>query len=158
MHDYNEIIEFERDKISEIEGKILINFLVHIVVPEINIAYLFFADSIYAIHGAIGSEILQINRKETTDLDYENIKIVIFEPYSIFLNKKINKVRSIGEEWNGHGFEISFEGLYDKSMILQSIYTGETPNGFDDCIRLGIGQYYYSCEDSSVFITLDNKG
>jgi hypothetical protein len=49
----------------------------------------------------------------------------------------------IGEAWNGHGFEICFEGLLGKTMLVQSIYAGEKPEGFDDCIRLGTGNYFW---------------
>jgi hypothetical protein len=53
------------------------------------------------------------------------------------------QARSIGSAWNGHGFEFSFEGLPDRTMIVQSIDTGERPADFADCLRFGIGYYFY---------------
>ncbi|MDF2485628.1 MAG: hypothetical protein K0R46_1796 [Herbinix sp.] len=144
MSGYKEIIEKEKQNILVLKNKVLVDFFVDIVEPEINIAYLVFVDGIYAVSGAIGSEIITMIQTDSIHLQIENKQLKQFEPYSIFLNKKIIQVRNIGEEWNGHGFEISFEGMYDKTMILQSIYTGDNPEGYDDCIRLGVGQYYYS--------------
>ncbi len=144
MSRYKELIENEKQNILALKNKVLVDFFVDIVEPEINIAYLVFVDNSYAVSGAIGSEIITMTQTESKYLQIENKQLKQFEPYSIFLNKKIIQVRSIGEEWNGHGFEISFEGMHDKTMILQSIYSGDKPEGFDDCIRLGIGQYYYS--------------
>ena len=60
-----------------------------------------------------------------------------------FVGFEVVEVRPIGEAWNGHGFEISFKGVPDKTLILQSIYTGSEPKGFDDCMRIGVGNYVY---------------
>ncbi|WP_105620031.1 hypothetical protein [Vallitalea okinawensis] len=147
MSDYSKGIKQQKEKIDMIEGKILRDVLVHIVEPEYNIAYLVFDHYVYEICGLMGSEILGIC--EISYIDYKgksngrNIKK--FKPYEIFLDKEIVQVRIIGEEWNGHGFEFSFKEVYDKTMIIQSIYSGNKPDEFEDCIRLGIGQYYYSC-------------
>jgi len=146
MSDYNGIIKTSKQKFVEIEGKVLVDFLVHVVEPEFNIAYLIFSDGSYAINGAYSSEVLSINRVVNKKLSDMDSQLKRFEPYSIFINKKIVQMRSIGEEWNGHGFEISFEGMHDKSMIIQSIYAGDRAKDFDDCIRLGIGHYFYSSE------------
>lgn len=147
MFEYKDIIEQEKQKITLIEGKVLLDFMVDIVEPEFNIAYLIFTDSVYAIRGTIGSEVITINQIDYSDIIFKNRQIIKFNPYSVFCNKKIFQARSIGEEYNGHGFEISFEGIFDKSMIIQSIYAGDKPKGFEDCIRLGIGQYFYTSEN-----------
>jgi hypothetical protein len=146
MFEYKYIIEQEKRKIVNIEGKTLKDFFVDIVEPEFNIAYLIFTDSVYSVKGTMGSEVISINQINYSDIDFVNRQIIRFIPFSIFCNKKIIQVRSIGEEFNGHGFEISFEGVLDKGMIIQSIYTGDKPIDFNDCIRLGISQYYYSSD------------
>ncbi|EIW15710.1 MULTISPECIES: hypothetical protein [Pelosinus] len=145
-NDYKGTITISKQKLVEIEGKVLVDFLVQVVEPEFNIAYLIFSDSVYAINGAYNSEVLSINRAVKKDLRDMDSQLKRFEPYSVFINKKIVQMRSIGEEWNGHGFEISFAGIHDKSMIIQSIYAGDRANDFDDCIKLGIGHYFYSSE------------
>jgi hypothetical protein len=147
MVEYKDIIEQEKRKIRFIEGKMLIDFMVDIVEPEFNIAYLIFTDSVYAVRGTLGSEVITINQINYSDINFENRQIIRFEPYSVFFNKKIIQARSMGEEFNGHGFEICFEELFDKSMIIQSIYAGDKPKGFDDCIRLGIGQYFSTSDN-----------
>lgn len=146
MSEYKNIVKIAKSKLSEITGKVLVDFLVDVVEPEFNVAYLIFTDSVYAVNGAMGSEVITINKTDYKHLNIENRDLRIFKPYLIFHNKKIIQVRSIGTEWNGHGFEISFEGIYDKSMIIQSIYAGDKPKEFEDCIRLGIGQYFYSSD------------
>lgn len=60
-----------------------------------------------------------------------------------FVGLEVAEVRHIGEAWNGHGFELSFKGVPDKTLILQSIYTGSEPEEFNDCMRIGIGSYLY---------------
>lgn len=146
MSECKNIVEIAKSKLSEITGKVLVDFLVDVVEPEFNVAYLIFEDSVYSVNGAIGSEIITINKTDYNHLNIENRDLRIFKPYLVFHNKKIIQARNIGAEWNGHGFEISFEGIYDKSMIIQSIYAGDKPKGFEDCIRLGIGQYFYSSD------------
>jgi hypothetical protein len=147
MNENKDIIKKTEERIFEIEGKVLVDFIVHIVEPEINIAYMVFTDSICAVNGAIGSEIITINKVIDNNLLFEKIQLRRFEPYSMFYNRKIIQIRVIGNEWNGHGFEINFEGICNNSMILQSIYAGDKPSGFEDCIKLGIGNYYYSSDN-----------
>lgn len=60
-----------------------------------------------------------------------------------FVGLEVTEARQIGEAWNGHGFEISFKGVPDKTLILQSIYTGSEPKEFGDCMRIGVGNYVY---------------
>lgn len=146
MNEYKNIAEIAKSKLSEITGKVLVDFLVDVVEPEFNIAYLIFTDSVYAVNGTMGSEVITINKTDYKHINIDNRDLRIFKPYLIFHNKKIIQARSIGTEWNGHGFEISFEGMCDKSMIIQSIYVGDKPKEFEDCIRLGIGQYFYSSD------------
>lgn len=141
-------MEIEANKISEIDGKLLIDFFVDVVEPEYNIALLVFDDSIYSVRGVIASELVGIDKLSKGDFDFMclNRNIMKFPPFDIFLGRKVFQARSIGSDWNGHGFEISFEGLFNRTMIIQSIYAGDKPEDFHDCIRLGIGNYYYSSE------------
>ena len=88
MNKYRDIMEEIHIVLLEIEGKVLIDFIVHVVEPEINIAYLVFTDSIYATNGAIGSEILIITKVKDNSIPFEKTELRRFEPYSMFYNKK----------------------------------------------------------------------
>jgi hypothetical protein len=147
LNKYNHvnIINKEYFKVKKLEGKTLSNFFAHIVGDQFNIAYLLIDTLVYPIHGLIGSEIIGIGEtlEEISIINDKSKDIVEFPPFSTFYNKKICQIRMIGEAWNGHGFEFSFEDIYDKTMIIQSIYSGEKPEDYEDCLRLGIGCYYY---------------
>jgi hypothetical protein len=101
--------------------------------------------AVWCIQGRIGGEVLQIIPVEETPVEKEEGIVCVkrFEPFSIFLNRRIVQARSIGSAWNGHGFEFSFDGLPDRTMIVQSIYAGEKAAGFEDCLRLGVGYYFH---------------
>ena len=58
----------------------------------------------------------------------------------------MKQARAIGEAWNGHGIEISFSGILDRTLIIQSIESGDMPAEFADCLRVGVVQYTYSHE------------
>ncbi|MBQ4835695.1 hypothetical protein [Pseudoalteromonas luteoviolacea] len=60
-----------------------------------------------------------------------------------FIGFEVVEVRQIGEVWNGHGFELSCKDVPDKTLIGQSIFTGSEPEDFDDCMRIGVGNYIY---------------
>jgi hypothetical protein len=138
IHNSNEII------IKEIIGKQLNDLKVHIVEPEYNIVFMQFDRSWYGINGAVGSEILEIKRYLKT----KHVKNSEFKPYNDFLGHKISNCRFFGDVWNGYGLEFSFQGIFDKTIIIQSIYTGDNPTGFEDCLRLGIGHYYYNARNN----------
>jgi hypothetical protein len=148
---YTERIAQSRSVSYELEGKTLKQFLVQVVEPEFNVAYLIFEDgSAYAVQGEFGSEILSIHWLSAIVAETkpgEKSRIKRFRPFEQFIGRRIEQVRMIGEAWNGHGFEFSFEGIANRTMIIQSIYTGQPPDDLFDCLRMGVGQYYLS--DSS---------
>jgi len=148
LHDYNDIESLEKTKLEQLIGKTLKKVYVHIVDPDFNIVFLEFQDCILEFSGLIGSEMIGLRHTENDRLEElkETQIIKDFEPFDIFLGKEIISVARIGEAWNGHGVEICFKGVYDKTMIIQSIYSGDKPEEFEDCIRLGIGNYFYSFE------------
>lgn len=96
MSECKAIIKIAKQKVLELEGKVLVDFQVHIVEPEFNIAYLIFTDSVYTVNGALTSEVLTITQIDDEKLNVMEGQLTMFKPYSVFLNKKIIQVRSIG--------------------------------------------------------------
>jgi len=145
-YDYPQLIKERTIDLVEIEGQVLENVLINVVEPEYNVLYLKVSSGWYSACGEIGSEILGFKKLEEPPIEgatSQSSWVGPYKPFNIFIGKKINNTRHIGEAWNGHGFEISFENMADRTLIVQSIYTGTEPEGFDDCLRLGIGQYSY---------------
>lgn len=149
FQEYQKINNENKRIMKELEGKVLKEIRVHVVDPEYNIVFLIFESMVYAIHGRVGSEILGIYRIDKVENSYLNeSKYECL--YEIFQGHVISQVRIIGDVWNGYGFELSFEGIKDKTILIQSIYAGDKPEGYDDCLRLGIGFYSYHKVDSIV--------
>jgi hypothetical protein len=150
-YDYESMIAEATSVLTQLEGRLLRRFLIHVVEPEFNAAYLVFDDGVFSIHGGVGGEVLQIVRVEDAPRERSeaNAAVKPFDPFSIFLNRRIVQARTIGTAWNGHGFEFSFEGMPDRTMIVQSIYAGEKPGAFDDCLRLGVGSYFFDAGSDS---------
>jgi hypothetical protein len=145
-YDYESIVSEAIVSLNQLVGHVLQQFLVHIAAgSEFNVAYFILDKGAFAIHGRLGGEVLTIIPVEDVLLEKieRDTDVKPFVPSSIFLNRRIVQARSIGEAWNGHGFEFSFEGLQDKTMIVQSIYAGEKPPAFEDCLRFGIGHYVF---------------
>jgi hypothetical protein len=139
-YDYTAIIREHCKALPEVVGKVLTKALVQVVEPEFNAFYLVLADSTYAISGRIGAEVIGIQRMDMSPIQGENSFITVTKPFKIFdlfLGRRITQARMIGEAWNGHGFEFSFEGLPNRTMIVQSIYAGtENEQELHDCLRL----------------------
>ena len=145
-YDYPQLIKERTIDLVEIEGQVLENVLINVVEPEYNVLYLNVSSGWYSACGEIGSEILGFKKLEESPIEgatSQSSWVGPYEPFNIFIGKKIKNTRHIGEAWNGHGFEISFESMADRTLIVQSIYTGTEPEGLGDCLRLGIGQYSY---------------
>jgi len=143
QQEYITIHEMNKLLIQDIEGETLRNISIHVVSPEINIVFLHFDEFDVEIFGAFGSEILKIEiaiRRDT-------FPTVELPQLNMFRNQRINQIRIIGEAWNGYGFEVSFDGIFDRTLIIQSIYSGDKPEGLEDCLRIGIGHYVYFLED-----------
>jgi len=139
QHDFSSIHEVNNILIRDIEGETLKYVRVHTAVPEIDIVFLHFEDYVVEVFGAVGSEILKVEISSRSH-DVATVKLPILEAFE---EKRINQIRIIGEAWNGYGFEISFDEPFDKTLLIQSIYCGHKPEGFEDCLRIGIGHYIY---------------
>lgn len=100
----------------------------------------------YSVHGLLGSEVMCFKRRELQFQEKvvnEGSVVCRLPILDQFVGLEVAEVRQIGEAWNGHGFELSFKDVPDKTLILQSIYTGSEPKEFDDCMRIGVGNYVY---------------
>lgn len=67
--------------------------------------------------------------------------------YDDFIGHRVASTRQMGGGNNGHGFELSFEGVLDRTILIQSIDVAPRPERFWDCMRFGIGRYVYSSDD-----------
>lgn len=145
-YDYPEIIVSITADLESIKGRTLTRLLVNAVNHEFNVLYLKFEADWFAVSPYIGGEILAFQKCEAPSegkADDRSTRTLPFPQFGIFENRKVATTRHIGEAWNGHGFEFTFADLFDKTLIVQSIYTGGEPKDFFDCLRLGIGTYFY---------------
>ena len=144
-YEYKQMIEDHCIDFESLKGHRIYKLFANICVDEINIVYLNINKQWYAINGLIGSEIMAFmlldkEIKETYEESSCTCPLPILEQ---FKGLKIVNIREMGEAWNGHGFELSFENEPNKTLILQSIYTGADPTDFGDCIKIGVGNYVY---------------
>jgi len=148
-YNYPKLILERCKELKHIEGQVLEAVLINVVEPEYNVLYLKFTNGWFQVSGEIGSEFISISKIDEDPIigaTSNSSWVGEYEPYNIFINKKVISARHIGEAWNGHGFEISFENMPNQTLLVQSIYTGTEPKDFGDCIRLGIGQYSYEAK------------
>ncbi|GAB4201658.1 MAG: hypothetical protein Tsb002_38330 [Wenzhouxiangellaceae bacterium] len=145
-YDYENIIREGSSDLESIKGLRIEDALANVVADEINVVHLLLGSTWYSVHGLIGSEVMGFKRRN------EQFKEGIISEFSClrklpildqFIGLEIVAYRCIGEAWNGHGFEFSFKDIPNKTLILQSIYTGSEPKDFDDCMRIGVGNYVY---------------
>ena len=133
--------------LRSLEGRVLERALVQVVDPEFNVLYLLFEDQSFAVQGNVGGEVLEIvplaKRPQEGPLN-ECTTVVAFPPFEQFSRRRIASARTIGSAWNGHGFELTFDGIFDRTLIVQSIHTGAEPPGYSDCLRLGVGDYHFA--------------
>lgn len=144
-YDYESMVAEAAASLGLFEGRVLRQFLTQIIEPEFNVAYLVLDEGAFAIQGCIGGEVLEIVPVAVAPLEgvEENAVVKPFPPFSVFLGRRIIQARSVGSAWNGHGFEFSFEGLIDRTLIIQSIYAGDKPLHYEDCLRFGVGHYFF---------------
>ena len=144
---YNyEPIQRASHRIAEaLSGQLLTSIHVHLVDGEANVVYLISNRNGFVIDGAADGEILRIARLDASieELRQSDMNIVDCRPFGIFLQHQVREIREIGLPWKGHGWEISFEGLFGKTMIVQSIYGAPKPEGFENCLRLGVAEYQW---------------
>ena len=149
--EYSSWTRAARSGLEEVEGRVLREFFVQVVGHEYNQAWLVLEDGLYVIAGRLGSEILGIrpDDEQRASEIWASSQPNRFPAFDQFAGRTLVQARMIGEAWNGHGFEFTFEGLPSKSMIIQSIYSSPKPEDYDDCIRLGVGDYSFGPEDNA---------
>lgn len=147
-YDYPKLELAAKTDAEALEGRVLTRFLVHIVEPEFNVAILETDDGTWEICGRIGAEVLGIERVAVTREEFHGKSEAVrrHAPFEVFVGRQIAQVRTLGEAWNGHGFELTFYGLPEQTMLIQSIYSEPRPEGLEDCLRLGIGMYVCTTE------------
>ncbi|MCD8213334.1 MAG: hypothetical protein LUC34_04725 [Campylobacter sp.] len=124
-----------------LSGKILRKVLAQAVADEINQIYILADESWFVISPLIGGEILGIfDCDEPCEREFELKKLPVL---SCFEGLKIHAVDELGKAWAGFGYEISFEDIFDKTLIVGSIYGGNKPSEFEDCLRVGVASYVY---------------
>ncbi len=140
---YQDCLIRNEELLTELQGEVLESLLINVAIPEFNVVYLKTKTQKFCIHGQAGSEYIGIYKiEEWPEEESDETRVICkYPPFEIFVGHKVSMARQIGSIWNGHGFEISFQGVYDKTLIVQSIYAGDVPAGLDDCLRLGIGHY-----------------
>ncbi len=146
-YDYPRLIAEACKALPEVEGRMLVDVLVQVVEPEYNQVWLVFEDLTFVIHGRVGSEYLGIEAGSApTDAVMEGVQH--HAPFTQFVGRRLVQARMLGEAWNGHGFEFTFEGLTGLSMLIQSIYSSPKPDAVEDCLRLGVGHYSCGTDDA----------
>lgn len=142
-YDYTKDIESSCTLLSDLEGAVLEAVLINVVDPEFNVVYLQTTQGIFALQGEVGGEYLGVHRLDAMPevTNQESYIVCKYEPFEKFVGNSISQARQIGTAWHGHGFEFTFNGCTNKSMIVQSIYCGSKPEQLEDCLRLGVGLY-----------------
>jgi hypothetical protein len=146
MVDRKTLAELENEfrvAIKQLEGRVLREVRLQIIAPEINVVVLVTDDETFNIQGVIGGELLELVAASAREVQGPHAWYEGLEPAAKLLGSRIVQARAIGEAWNGHGLELSFEGVSDTTLVVQSIYSGETPPEFNDCLRVGIATYQY---------------
>ena len=148
-YDYLALVKTAGSALREIEGRVLREVFVQVLGGEYNQAWLVFEDCLYVVTGCVGSEVLGIRPDDELRASrlWGESQPNRFAPFDQFAGRTLVQARMIGEAWNGHGFEFTFEGLPTKSMLFQSIYSSPKPDDRDDCMRLGVGHYSVGSDD-----------
>ena len=136
-----------RDSIRGLEGRRLRDVLLQIVEPDINMVILRFEDALYVVYPWCGGDLVQLvswEKELPTDLGPG----AWYQPFDEAVpchGCSVTQARAVGGTSNGHGIEISFSGAVDRTLIIQSIEAGDMPEGFSDCLRVGITRYTHRC-------------
>lgn len=122
-------------------GKELESSFVQAVSDEINQVFLQIGGDWFVVVGKKGGESVEfIPSTDPITLDLELRRMPMIAQFE---GLKIAAIENMGNEWAGSGFQISFNEIYDKGLIIQSIYGGAKPENFDDCLRVGVANYIY---------------
>ncbi|WP_274361330.1 hypothetical protein [Paenibacillus thermotolerans] len=140
VHERNRMI------LKDIEGEVVKHISLHVEPPEIHTAFLHFEGFVLEVYCSIGSDLLTL---EIAPRIQDEIVTIAYEPLHIFEGRQIIQARTIGEPMNGYGFELSFKGMLDRTLLLQSVYAGHKPDGYEDCLRIGIGHYSFHIDGSA---------
>lgn len=143
--EYAEIEQLLVESLEAIKGKRLVRAIAQILEPEFNLLYLVFEDASYQVSGRRGSEVigLRLIDEPIPNNELGSARTIDFAPFSIFVGHTVAQARPLGRAWNGHGLEIVFVDVPGRTLLVQSIYGGHQPEGFEDCLRLGVGQYWH---------------
>jgi len=142
-HNYKACIEDSNKHLPDLKGALLNRLLINVVTDEFNVVYLETDKGVFALHGKMGGEYLGVHPlpEMPVPTEQEGVMICPYPPFNGFLGQRISQVRQIGSAWNGHGYELSFKDVLNKTMIVQSIHSGDKPDDLEDCLRLGVGHY-----------------
>lgn len=134
-----------RKQLGRLNGRVLRDVLLQIIEPEINIVVLVFEDAVFSVQGQIGGELLNVIEAPppATESLGPRAWYQAFEPAAQFRGKAVAQVRAVGEAWNGHGLEVSFAKYQAHTLIITSIDSGNAPEGFNDCLKVGVADYSY---------------
>ena len=149
-YDYAKLEAKAKAEVKLLEGRLLEKVLVHVVEPEFNLVIFVTDAGTWEVFGRVGSEVVGIRRAPAQPTEYggEHERLGPYPPFSEFEGRRIAQARTIGEAWNGHGFEFTFDGLPNRTMLIQSIYSSPKSPELHDCLRLGIGTYASSTEEA----------
>ncbi|GAA3586783.1 hypothetical protein [Marinobacter xestospongiae] len=145
-YNYSELTLQKTADLPKIVGLSLEKVLVNYVADEINVLYLKAGGRWFAAQPEIGGEILGFRELGVSPIEGATSDVsgimncALFER---FTGAKVTAVRQMGEAWNGHGFEVSFYGIVDHTLLVQSIHTGSEAEDYSDCLRLGVGSYVH---------------
>ena len=145
-YNYPELILQKTVDLPKILGLSLEKALVNFVGDESNVLYLKAGGRWFAAQPEIGGEILGFHELESSPTEgpsSDGSGIVGCALFQRFMGAQVAGVRQMGEAWNGHGFEMSFCGIVDYTLLVQSIHTGSEPQDYSDCLRLGVGSYVH---------------
>jgi hypothetical protein len=133
-YDYRKLEAEAAEALRALEGQLLTSFLVQIVEPEFNVAILVTPGGTWEICGQLGGELLGVRRVDSPRNEGgENGSLVCrHPPYSQFEGRRITQTRTLGRAWNGHGFELTFEGSPFHTMLIHA-------NDQHDCLTLAVG-------------------
>ena len=138
------------ESIRAMEGMRLNEVTLHVVSSEINLVLLRFDEGSYAVYPWWGGELVVVmpwDREVPAELGPASWYQAYYEA-APFIGRQVKQARAIGDVWNGHGIEISFSGELERTLVIQSIASGDLPEGYIDCIRVGVAKYTYCIEDS----------
>ncbi|WP_108650239.1 hypothetical protein [Dongshaea marina] len=142
-YNYELYIKESNTLLPVLEGACVKTILINVVDPEFNVVYLETDKGVFSLQGEMGGEYLGVHRRsELPEITNQDGCIICkHQPFNMFEGKTISQARQIGAAWHGHGYEFNFEGVFNRTMIVQSIYCGAQPKGLGDCLRLGVGYY-----------------